>query len=110
MSHLKALAFVLLYVTASAEMSLASGNKEAKSKASVTKNKASQNSTMTKKTADKLNAKLGTSFKFDGSSLRGKFQSTMGTAVAVENDKYLDDLLSGRKHFEDRLQEDNNRN
>ncbi len=55
-------------------------------------------------------AKLGTSFKFDGSALRGKYQSSMGTAATVENDKYLDDLLSGRKQFADRIQDEKTRN
>ena len=55
-------------------------------------------------------AKLGTSFKFDGTALRGKYQSSMNTTATVENDKLLDDLLRGRTQFEDRLQEDQTRN
>jgi hypothetical protein len=55
-------------------------------------------------------AKLGTSFKLDGSTLRGKYQTSLGTNATVENDKYLDDLLGGRKSFKDRIQEDQNRN
>lgn len=55
-------------------------------------------------------AKLGTSFKFDGSTLRGKYQSALGTSATVENDKYIDDLLGGRKHFSDRIQKDDQRN
>ncbi|RYZ90361.1 MAG: hypothetical protein EOP04_04160 [Proteobacteria bacterium] len=53
---------------------------------------------------------LGTSFKLDGSSLRGKYQSSMSTTATVENDKYMDDLLAGRKEFNDRLQQDSERN
>lgn len=55
-------------------------------------------------------SKLKTSFKFDGTTLRGKFQSSLGTTATVENDKYLDDLLGGRKSFEDRIQKENRRN
>ena len=55
-------------------------------------------------------AQLGTSFKLDGSTLRGKYQTALGTNATVENDKYLDDLLGGRKSFQDRIQEDAKRN
>ena len=55
-------------------------------------------------------AQLGTSFKFDGTALRGKYQSSLSTAATVENDKLLDDLLKGRTQFEDRLQGDSKRN
>ena len=55
-------------------------------------------------------AKLGTSFKFDGSALRGRYQSSLNTAVTVENDKMLEDLLKGRTQFEDRKQDENARN
>lgn len=55
-------------------------------------------------------AKLGTSFRFTGSSLRGKYQTSMGTAATVENDKMLDDLLNGRTNFEDRRQQEVGRN
>lgn len=55
-------------------------------------------------------AQLGTSFKFDGSALRGKYQSSMNTAATVENDKLLEDLLKGRTQFEDRLNEEAERN
>lgn len=54
--------------------------------------------------------KLGTSFKFDGSALRGKYQSSMSTRATVENDKLLEDLLAGRKHFADKIQQDQERN
>lgn len=53
---------------------------------------------------------LGTSFKFNGSSLRGKYQSSMGTAATVENDKLLEDLLKGRTQFEDRQEKETERN
>lgn len=55
-------------------------------------------------------AKLGTSFKFDGRALRGKYQSALGTRAKVENDKSLDDLLNGRTQFEDRIQQDSEKN
>lgn len=55
-------------------------------------------------------AKLGTSFKFDGSNLRGKYQSSLSTTATVENDKFLDDLLKGRTEFEDRRQLERDRN
>lgn len=55
-------------------------------------------------------AQLGTSFKFDGSALRGKYQSSMNTAATVENDKLLEDLLKGRTHFEDRQKKEQERN
>ncbi|HEX7676160.1 MAG TPA: hypothetical protein VF412_18430 [Bdellovibrio sp.] len=54
--------------------------------------------------------KLGTSFKFDGSALRGKYQSSLSTKAAVENDKLLEDLLGGRTQFADRIQDDQQRN
>jgi hypothetical protein len=55
-------------------------------------------------------AQLGTSFKFDGSALRGKYQSSMNTAATVENDKLLEDLLKGRTQFEDRQDKEQERN
>lgn len=64
-----------------------------------------------KKSAPKAtNAKLGTSFKFDGTALRGKHQSSLSTRATVENDKLLEDLLEGRMHFTDKLQQDQKRN
>ncbi len=64
------------------------------------------------KTAKRGNSKaqLGTSFKFDGTTLRGKYNTSLGTNATVEDDKYLDDLLGGRKSFNDRNQKDNLRN
>lgn len=56
------------------------------------------------------NAKLGTSFKFDGSALRGKYQSSLSTTATVENDKFLEDLLGGRTQFEDRAEKEQERN
>lgn len=55
-------------------------------------------------------AKLGTSFRFDGSSLHGKFQASPSTTATVENDKYLEDLLGARKNFDDRIAKDVERN
>ena len=53
---------------------------------------------------------LGTSFRFDGSSLHGKYQSSPGLTSTVENDKYLEDLLGARKNFDDRNKKDLERN
>jgi len=53
---------------------------------------------------------LGTNFRFDGSSLHGKYQNPLSTTATVENDKYLDDLLGARKHFDDREKKDAERN
>ncbi|KYG60441.1 hypothetical protein [Bdellovibrio bacteriovorus] len=55
-------------------------------------------------------SQLGTSFRFNGSTLRGKYQSSMGTAATVENDKLLEDLLKGRTHFNDRQAKETERN
>lgn len=55
-------------------------------------------------------AQLGTSFKFDGTALRGKYNSSMNTAATVENDKLLEDLLKGRTQFEDRQEKEKERN
>ena len=54
--------------------------------------------------------KLGTSFKFDGSALRGKYQSSLNTKATVENDKLLEDLLGGRNRFDDKIDQDEKRN
>ncbi|HEY8269515.1 MAG TPA: hypothetical protein VIG33_01395 [Pseudobdellovibrionaceae bacterium] len=67
--------------------------------------------TMVKKHSKKNSqAKLGTSFKFDGSNLRGKYQNSLSTTATVENDKFLEDLLGGRTQFEDRDQKERERN
>lgn len=63
-----------------------------------------------KRKASNPQAKLGTSFKFDGSNLRGKYQSSLSTTATVENDKFLEDLLGGRTQFEDRSQKERERN
>ena len=64
-----------------------------------------------KLTASRVNqAQLGTSFRFDGSSLHGKFQSAPSTVATVENDKYLEDLLGARRNFKDRAKQDSERN
>jgi len=63
-----------------------------------------------KSTAKSNGAKLGTSFRFDGSSLRGKYQTSLSTTATVENDKYLEEILQGRKEFTDRQKADQNRN
>lgn len=63
-----------------------------------------------KKVTTANEAKLGTSFKFDGSSLHGKFQNSPSTTATVENDKFLEDLLGARKSFEDRIVRDVERN
>ena len=55
-------------------------------------------------------AKLGTSFRFDGSNLHGKYQNSLSTTATVENDKFLEDLLGARKHFTDRESKDLGRN
>jgi hypothetical protein len=62
------------------------------------------------KTTASKDGKLGTSFKFDGSALRGKYQSSMSSTSTVENDKFLEDLLGGRTQFEDRAQKETERN
>lgn len=67
-------------------------------------------STTTEISQTKKRAQLGTSFKFDGAQLRGKYQSSMNTSATVENDKLLEDLLKGRSQFEDRLEEETERN
>ncbi|MEZ0392819.1 MAG: hypothetical protein ACAH59_11435 [Pseudobdellovibrionaceae bacterium] len=58
----------------------------------------------------KNQAKLGTSFRFDGSSLHGKYQTSPSTTAIVEDDKFMEDLLGARKHFNDRIQKDQSRN
>lgn len=67
-------------------------------------------SSLTEKVKTKKGAQLGTSFKFDGAKLRGKYQSSLNTSATVENDKLLEDLLKGRTQFEDRLEDENERN
>lgn len=49
---------------------------------------------------------LGTSFRFDGTSLHGKYQTSPATTATVENDKFLEDILGTRKNFDDRIAND----
>lgn len=56
------------------------------------------------------NSQLGTSFRFDGSSLHGKYQSSPSATVSVENDKFMEDLLGARTGFQDRIQRETERN
>ena len=60
--------------------------------------------------AKKIQPRLGTSFRFDGMSLHGKYQSAPWTSTTVEDDKFLEDLLGARKHFRDRVEMDQKRN
>ncbi|MGZ3771770.1 MAG: hypothetical protein ACXVCP_16890 [Bdellovibrio sp.] len=66
--------------------------------------------TVKAETNQKKKSQLGTSFRFDGSKLRGKYQGALNTAATVENDKLLEDLLKGRTQFNDRVQEETERN
>lgn len=104
MKQLIYLAFCLLIVLGVSNTTLAA-NKKAKGSQ---KAKVAAKLVKTEKVSPK--AKLGTSFKFDATSLKGKYQNALGTNATVENDKYLDDLLAGRKDFKDRITEDVNRN
>jgi hypothetical protein len=49
-------------------------------------------------------SQLGTSFRFGADSLHGKYQHSASTTATVENDKYLDDLLSAPKNFNGRAE------
>lgn len=62
------------------------------------------------KAAKKIQPRLGTSFRFDGMSLHGKYQSAPWMSTTVEDDKFLEDLLGARKHFRDRVEMDQKRN
>lgn len=62
------------------------------------------------KASNPSQGKLGTSFKFNGSNLRGKYQSSLSSTATVENDKFMEDLLGGRTQFEDRSQRETERN
>ncbi len=70
----------------------------------------SKKQTATKSTAAAVQPQLGTSFRFSGSTLRGKYQTSMSLNASVENDKLLEDLLTGRTNFDDRAQQDQQRN
>lgn len=63
-----------------------------------------------KKGQTKMAGKLGTSHRFDGTSLHGKFQTSPSTTAIVEDDKFMEDLLGARKHFNDRIRKDSDRN
>ncbi|WII71902.1 hypothetical protein QJS83_15670 [Bdellovibrio sp. 22V] len=78
------------------------------SQVSLASGKSAKNGKADKPVAKK--SQLGTSFRFSGSSLRGKYQTSMGTAATVENDKLLEDLLKGRTQFEDRQEKETERN
>lgn len=56
------------------------------------------------------NSQLGTSFRFDGSSLHGKYQTSPSATVSVENDKFMEDLLGARTGFQDRIERETERN
>lgn len=58
--------------------------------------------TQVEKRTARNTAKLGTSFRFDGSALHGKLPTSASTTATVENDKFLEDLLDARKDFSDR--------
>lgn len=60
--------------------------------------------TLTQKTAKA--GQLGTSFRLNGSTLRGKLPSSGGSTVSVEGDKFLEDLIGARKDFSDREKSD----
>ncbi len=62
------------------------------------------------KTSSSSRAQLGTSFRFNPNALHGKRQVSPNLTATVENDKYLDDLLAPRKSFNDRIEQDNQRN
>ncbi len=98
MKTMNSMALVLLLsMTALATVSFASGSSGTVKK-------------VVKSVKTNSQAQLGTSFKFDGSSLRGKYQSSLGANATVENDKYMDDLLGGRKKFDDRIRDEKKRN
>ena len=54
-------------------------------------------------------AELSTSHRFDPLSLKGKNQKPFGLGVQVEDDKWLEDLLGARSHFNDRIRRDQER-
>lgn len=59
--------------------------------------------------SSKTQVQLGTSFRFDGTSLQGKYQNSAALTATVENDKYLEDILEPRRNFEDRIRHDQER-
>lgn len=106
MKSIISLALVLLTISLSSQDVLAKTKqgKKVTQKATQTVKRSAPKQAVSKQ------AKLGTSFRFTGSSLRGKYQTSMGTTATVENDKLLDDLLNGRTNFEDRRQQEVGRN
>lgn len=60
---------------------------------------------MVKKTPAIAGAKLQTDIEFNDSVLRGRYQSPDEAVARVEREKALDDLLSVRKDFKDRLKQ-----
>lgn len=111
MKSVISLALVLLTISLSSQDVFAKTKqgKKVTQKATQTVKRSAPKKTVAKQEVSKQ-AKLGTSFRFTGSSLRGKYQTSMGTAATVENDKLLDDLLNGRTNFEDRRQQEVGRN
>lgn len=55
-------------------------------------------------------SEFSTNMSFEGKSIKGKVQSGSLRKIVVENDKSLDDLLGVRRHFDDREQQEGERN
>lgn len=62
------------------------------------------------KAPSKKKAEYGTSYSFDGASIKGKLQEGNMRRIVVENDKSIDDLLGIRKNFDDRERDEAERN
>ena len=86
---MKAMKLLLVLV-----MSLSTGSALAKSKGKK------------KKAAPQTNSRvnLGTDFKFDASSVYGRYQFADEALATVEDEKLMDTLLGVRMDFKDRLQ------
>lgn len=67
-------------------------------------------SMMRKKSVSDDNAKLQTDINFNDSILRGRYQTPDEATVKVENEKALDDLLTVRTDFKDRLKKASEQN
>ena len=78
--------------------------------ASAGKSRSATSEAETSNTKAKGKSQLGTSFRFDGSTLGGKYQNSPGTTAMIEDDKFIDDLLGARKNFTDRINKDRVRN
>ena len=63
-------------------------------------------STSAKKLKSAKKAKLTKEAVFDGSVVHGKYQVAGGAVTAVENEKSLNGIVSGRRDFKDRLAQD----